>query len=94
VRRARIEILTPPSSHLGTQRSDFLAELRDQPGQRRALVGIRHGIEEESFHELLVLASSWRRWTEQLERNAESTTGWTKLYGHLLLTPSFTGSCA
>jgi hypothetical protein len=71
---SEFEILTPQSSHFGTQRSNFVAELRDQPCQRRALIDIRHGIEEESFHDLLVLASSGRRWTEQLEQNAESTT--------------------
>jgi hypothetical protein len=71
---SEFEIVTPQSSHFSPQGSNFLAELRDQPGQRRALIGIRHGIAEEFLHDLLVLASSGRRWTEQLEQNAESTT--------------------
>jgi hypothetical protein len=77
---SEFEIVTPQSSHFGTQRSNFLAELRDQSCQRRALIDIRHGIEEESFHDLLVLESGGRRWTEQLEQNAENRTAWTKLY--------------
>ena len=55
----QFKILTPQSGDLGTQGSDFLAELGNQLERRRQAIGICNRFEEESFHDSLVLASNW-----------------------------------
>jgi hypothetical protein len=54
----QFEILAPQPGHLGTQRSDFLAALRDQPQGRSQAVDICARFEEDFFHDLLVLVRS------------------------------------
>src|SRR5262249_40601972 len=76
----QFQILPAQPGDFRTQRLHVLVKAREQRHRRRQGVRVRARVDEQPFHDRIVLGKRRGGWTEQLEREGTNTTGWTNLY--------------